>query len=549
MDQNDVVSSNSIQSTTKSATDNEEYSNSHRPLPTSGKEQWIPRRRRRKDEEINASARSSNSSSGNAGSHHTKISPASPNQPAFSGNNRDATTSGSSGASSGHTINNRPMAQQQQFDLAESSFPPLPVLDQNIPTSTAAPTNQNVTNNVSKLTEGTTSDVAIPLDATSNKLVTAIVPSTAAWGESRLADVVKGTVSKTKSNKTDKDLHSDTRSNSASPTPASHQNQQHSVGSQKSNDNSHTVISVKTIQNLDISLAQRSGGAGGEQQTDGELNVLQGSTVALTPPFSPEQCVAQTATTNNPNNKIKPPVIIKCTTADKSTKTDESLLNGLTSNASSSPSSAENASTIQNQLLNSSFENISVGGGVATTTSVATMTSMETNYGSASSIAKTSIGLVVSTSTMTTSLPKAHTQQYKQNTSKPIQQQHKSSTNNPSQTQVFISQTHPISSSPASPGSVHQNENFTSLASPPLTNNAIVDQNAASSSARLSYAQVAQHNKELLSKTAEPQLVQTQQQQSDKPEKHVEKDHKRKDFSPPRVSSHGDVRLERAGKT
>lgn len=542
MDQNDGVSSNSIQSTTKSVTDNEEYSNSHRPMPTTGKEQWIPRRRRRKDEEINASARSSNSSSGNPGSHHNKISPASPNQPAFSGNNRDATISGNSGTSTGHAINTRPVAQQQ-FDLAESSFPPLPVLDQNIPISTAAPNNQNVINNVSKSIEGTTSDVAIASDATSNKLVSAIVPSTAAWGESRLADVVKGTA-KTKSNKTDKDvINSDTRSNSASPTPASHQNQQqiHSVGSQKSNDNSHTVISVKTLQNLDISLAQRSGGAGGEQQTEGELNALHGSTV-LTPPFSPEQSVAQSATTNNPNNKIKPPVIIKCTTADKSTKTDESLLNGLTSNASSSPSSADNASTIQNQLLNSSFENVSVSGGVATTTSVATMTSIEaTHAGSApSAVAKTSIGSVVSTSTMTTSLAKAHTQQYKQNTSKPIQQ-HKSSTNNPSQTQVFNSQTHPISLSPTSPGLT---ESFAALASPPLTNNVIVDQNTASSSARLSYAQVAQHNKELLSKTAaEPQSVQTQQQ-PDKPEKHVEKDHKRKEFSPTRVS--GDVR---AGKT
>lgn len=506
---------------------------------------------------MNPSARSSNSSSGNPGSHHNKISPASPNQPAFSGNSRDATTSGNSGTSSGHTINStRPIAQQQQqFDLAESSFPPLPVLDQNVPTSTAAPTNQNITNNVSKSTEGTASDVAVSLDATSNKSAAANVPSsTAAWGESRLADVVKGTA-KTKSNKADKD---DTRSNSASPTPtpASHQNQQqfHSVGSQKSNDFSQTVICVKTIQNLDISLAQRSGGAVGEQQTDGELNVH--STVAslpLTPPFSPEQYVAPT---NNTNNKNKPPVINKCTTADKSTKTDGSLLNGLTSNASSSPSSADNASTIQNQLLNSSFENISVGGGggggggggVATTTNVATMTSMESAaHGSSSSVAKPSIGLVVSTSTMTsTSIPKAHTQQYnKANTSKQLQP-HKSSTNNPSQTQVFIS--HPISPSPTSPGSGHSNENFASLASPPLTNNAIVDQNAASSSARLSYAQVTQHNKELLSKTADPQLVQAQQQ-TDKPEKYVEKDHKRKDFSPPRATSHGDVRLDRAGKT
>lgn len=542
MDQNDVVSStNSIQSAPKSVTDSEDYSNSHRPMPTSGKEQWIPRRRRRKDEEISTSARSSNSSNGNPGSHHNKISPASPNQPAFSGNNRDATTSGNSGTTTGgHAITTRPSAQQQ-FDLAESSFPPLPVLDQNIPTSAAAPIHQNVTNNVSKSTEGTTSDVTIALDATSNKLVTVSVPSTAAWGESRLADVVKGTA-KAKSNKTDKNVHSDTRSNSASPTPASQQNQQqfHSVGSQKSNDNSHTVISVKSSQNLDISLAQRSDGAGGEQQAEGELNVLHGSTV-LTPPFSPEQFVAQIATTNNPNNKIKPPVIIKCTTADKSTKTDESLLNGLTSNnASSSPMSADNGSTIQNQLLNSSFENISVSGGVATTTSVATMTSIEPTYGSSASVAKTSTGFNVSTSTMTTSIPKAHTQQYKQNTSKSVQQ-HKSSTNNPSQTQVFISQTHPISVSPASPGSVHLNDNFASLASPPLTNNAIVDLNASSSSARLSYAQVAQHNKELLSKTVEPQLVQTQQQ-PDKTEKHVEKD-------PPRVSSHGDVRLERAGKT
>lgn len=548
MDQNDGVPSNSIQSTNKLIADNDDYSNAHRSMPTSGKEQWIPRRRRRKDEEINVSARSSNSSSGNAGSHHSKISPASPNQPAFSGNNRDATTSGNSGASSGHTINARPIAQQQ-FDLAESSFPPLPVLDQNIPTLTAAPANQNVLNNVSKSTEGSTSEVAGALDATSNKSAAAIVPSTAAWGESRLADVVKGTA-KTKSNKADKDVHSDTRSNSASPTPASHQNQQqfHSVGSQKSNENSHNVISVKSLQNVDISLAQRSGGALGEQQTDGELNVLSTASLPLTPPFSPEQCVATPiATSNNPNNKIKPPVITKCTTADKSTKTDESLLNGLTSNASSSPSSADNASTIQNQLLNSSFENISVSGGVATTTSVATMTSMEATYGSSSSsVAKPSIGSAVSTSTSST-IPKAHTQQYKQNTSKPIQQQ-KSSTNNPSQTHVFITQTQPTSPSPTSPGSGHLTENFAALASPPLANNAIVDQNtAASSSARLSYAQVAQHNKELLSKTAEPQSVPTQQ--TDKPEKHVEKDHKRKDFSPQRVASHGDGRLERAGKT
>ncbi|KAJ6644533.1 Mitogen-activated protein kinase kinase kinase 12, partial [Pseudolycoriella hygida] len=336
----------------------------------------------------------------------------------------------------------------------------------------------------------TTSDVAITLDITSNKLA-ANVPSTAAWGESRLADVVKGTA-KTKSNKTDKDVHN---------------------------------------------ISQRSG----EQQTDGELNVLHGSAVALTPPFSPEQCAAQAAI--NPNNKIKPPVIIKCTTADKSTKTDESLLNGLTSNASSSPSSADTTSTIQNQLLNSSFENISISGGVATTTSVATMTSIEATYG-CTSVAKTTIGLAASTSTTTTQIPKTQTQPYKQNTSKAIQQQ-KSSTTNPSQTQVFVSQTHPLTSSPISPSSIHLNDNFAALASPPLTNNSINDQNAASSSARLSYAQVAQHNKELLSKTAEPQSVQTQQQ-PDKPEKHVEKDHKRKDFSPPRVSTHGDARLERA---
>jgi hypothetical protein len=366
--------------------------------------------------------------------------------------------------------------------------------------------------------------------------------------------VVKGTA-KAKSNKSD--VHSDTRSNSVSPTPTSHQNQQqsHTVGSQKSNENSHNVISMKTLQNLDISLAQRSGGAGNElQQTDGELGVLHSSTVALTPPFSPDQtCVVPTTTTTNPNNKIKPPVIIKCTTADKSTKTDESLLNGLeTSNASSSPSSAD-TSTIQNQLFNSSFENISISGGVAgpTTTSVATMTSTEVYGGS--SVAKTPIGVVVSTSTMTTSITKAHTQQYKHNTSKSIQQQQhqhqKSSTNNPnpSQTQVFISQTHPILLSPTSTGSIHLNENFVSLASPPLTNNANVDQNAASSSARLSYAQVAQHNKELLSKTSEPQ-PQPQQQQSDNK---LEKDHKRKDLSPPsRLSSHaGDVRLERAENT
>lgn len=536
-----------MQSSTKSITDSEDYNNSHRPMSAGGKDQWIARRRRRKDEEINTSSRSSNSSGGNPGSHHNKISPASPSQPAFTGGNRDSTTSGNSGTSSGHSINTRPMAQQQ-FDLAESSFPPLPVLDQNVPTTTLAANNQNVVNNVSKSLEGT-SDIAIALDATSIKLITANMSLAAAWGESRLADVVKGTA-KTKSNKTDKDVYSDTRSNSASPTPASHQNQQqfHSVGSQKSNDNSHTVISVKTLQNLDNSLAQRSGGAGSEQHTDGELSVLHGSTVALTPPFSPEQCVAQIATTNNPNNKIKPPVIIKCTTADKSTKTDELLLNGSeTSNASSSPSSAEIASNIQNQLLNSSFENISISGGIAGP-NVATMTSIDTSYGGSSSVAKPSIGLVVSTSAMTTSIPKAHTQQYKHNTSKPI---HKSSTNNPSQTQVFISQTHPISLSPTSPGSFHLNEHFVSLASPPLTNNAIAEQIAASTSARLSYAQVAQHNKELLSKTAEPHIVQIQHHQSDKFDKYLEKDHKRKDLSPsPRVSSHvSDVRLERAGKT
>ncbi|KAF5288233.1 hypothetical protein FQA39_LY04001 [Lamprigera yunnana] len=160
-----------------------------------------------------------------------------------------------------------------QFDLEDSAFPPLPEHS-----GTTVPIKQGQSSTIN-------SD-AIP---TSNCSDT----QSSNWGENRLADIVKG---------------------SAKSKPSSKE-----PSSGPESDSPRTCSPTNVSQSIQNGPAKQSGIYSCPETKEYVTNttaVVQSSTaiMTLTPPNSPE--------------KLVPPMTAKCTMADKSTKTDDVLLNG-----------------------------------------------------------------------------------------------------------------------------------------------------------------------------------------------------------------------------
>lgn len=457
------------------------------------KDQWLRYRRRRKDDELvsggGGGLNATKPTNSNNGASTKQISSASPNQSTLRDN---LSVSGQLTHSVSRTT--------AQFDLEASAFPPLPGFDQHQNAQTS--NNQILTNYGNKTIQTDAQPTAIPPTQTASDLNDATIVNLA-WGENRLADVVKGTTaakSKTDTNST--------RSNSASPISFNNNNLTYELGQSTPT----TPIDA-------------------QQHTTNDL--LQNSTVVLTPPFSPD--------TNTNINKINPPVIkYNTTTADKSTKTEESLLNG------------PETCAIQENHLNLTTTTTTTA--CPTTTNVATMTTTTT----------IPIAVTTSASTMTMS---TKSQQKQQNSSKLNNSSSKTcattmSIQSPTSNSELIQRS--ISPSQLLPPTVSVNAAVTPAAavvpvaavSPsniissdlPLTNSpaAVLSPVTNDSSVKLSYAQVAQHHKERLLKEKQNSDMLNAQIEKDR---QIEKEQNKKKDSPTnsRVSSlHGDTR-ERGG--
>lgn len=531
-------SNNQISSKINTDSDENTIQTSHRTSGGGGggggssKEQWPRYRRRRKDDDSNQIVRSTNiNSTTNPAqtNHQTKVS-ASPNissslretntnNSAISGGggsmnsgNNSNTVGGTSGGIAAHTNNSR----TAQFDLEASAFPPLPGLDQSpvVPILPGGQSNQIIINIKS-------SQIALE---TQPEVInqTNIVPTPqAAWGgENRLADVVKGTA-RTKSKSSDKEIN--TRSNSSSPPlPNVNQNEL----------NSQSITA--SIQSLNISSTNDVPTINASNDT-----VLHNSIVALTPPFSPDT-----------NNKLNPPVI-NYSTADKSTKTDESLLNG--------SDSCKNVTGNQISLVppspNSTACPISL--------QAATMTPVEGTILPATSPIQSSPFPLSSSSNIIAATPSTNVANKTQTQSKTQINTavSKSSSNNKlvmsstsqsvvvsSQSSSSINNLHNISSNTSSSNN-NNNSCMLRSTSPNIIQNAIPTgtqtivvapvANIETNSVRLSYAQVAQHHKERLLKDKQNNESSSHSGEKDnKAQQPIDKDNKRVE-SPPnaRVSS------------
>ena len=460
---------------------------SHRPPGSINKEQWPPRyRRRRKDEDSNGNPRLNN----NINTGQNKTSATSPNQPSLSKEN--------SSSNATHNANR----SSTQFDLEASAFPPLPGLE--------VSTQSN--NNGNTIQQATTITTKVAIVSTEIVPEISLQNNTSAWGENRLADVVKGTA-KTKS-KADKDTNSSTRSSSASPPPINA-----NIGSTNTCPNSinevisgtHTTTS-STNPMLDIGTAQLEQ----HSPTANDL-VLQNSTLALTPPFSPD---------TNTNNKLNLPVI-KCTTADKSTKTDESFLNGTVTSNTTDNNSHGNICNSHTISVNSTTSPI--------TTNAATMTSSEVSI----SNLKISSGIVPAITPL-----QANTPATTKTATQPKQHMGKPNSNNNNNNNKMPNAAGTPSIPPPS-NNVQTPIQHNAQTSIPQT---AISTELPASSVRLSYAQVAQHHKERLQK----EKIETQQAHPEKDGSYNNNNNnnKKKD-SPPnsRVSSQfgGDSR-DRGGE-
>lgn len=592
------------------------------PWPTSASSSSSSSRyhRRRKDEELSGSGstRLSNSSTGGAPVHSSKMSTASPNfQPSMQRGSEAAILIGSASATaapnSASSLTGNRAQPLTHFDLEASAFPPLPALDQVAANNASASyANVSFSKAVSTATSAGISAESSGLHdmSTMVKAVSA-VPATVAWGENRLADVVKGTA-KTKSNKTVA-ADSDNRSNSASPPPTQKHTTlptQQTQGNQKTNEHSqqNVISSVKTLQNSEVSNAQQC-----PQLATVILPILKAacelslSSVVMTPPFSPADphhtSIASTTAAvaaNSPlsscsatNQNLKNKPVIKFLTADKSTKTDESLLNGLDVVGRSG------ITTDANAMLNAVSGGDSVAAALpVTTTNAATMTSIESPIAVYSSATKAPA--VASTATMTVPVTKAgvsqnHHHYHGQHNKTTTKQSYSSSAG--SSASPTTNATTPNTPIPATASAVLAASLASGTQSHASTPAAAAVSDSSSAATRLSYAQVAQHHKERLNKDQKPDAsiattAANTLQSSDRAnvapptvvvvttptaaastaaivvlsatggtaaekitsDKHSEKENKRKDSSPnSRVllqSSHaGDVKSDRAGKT
>ncbi|KAG5881766.1 hypothetical protein JTB14_005529 [Gonioctena quinquepunctata] len=173
-----------------------------------------------------------------------------------------------------------------QFDLVDEAFPPLPGLDAG--GQLASKQQPAAATPVSEVFQ---SSQILPAESQLQQ-----VGGGGLWGENRLADVVKGTA-KSKCSSKESSSGGD---NDSPPRAISPQQQQHM--------NFPAMCNQTTARQAFTDLPPECRDASTDS-TD-----IQLSTVTLTPPSSPEKSV--------------PPMPIKCTMADKSTKTDDVLLNG-----------------------------------------------------------------------------------------------------------------------------------------------------------------------------------------------------------------------------
>lgn len=222
---------------------------------------------------------------------------------------------GAQQSQAGGTQRDALMSRGAQFDLEEAAFPPLPGLD---------------------------------LGAQNSKPVVAVeapsVPVEAHWGENRLADVVKGTVKVKNVSSVLKEItvsSAGPADGSESPRALSPPQTSQIVSSTDSIGNEATPAAVTVAPVIGVSS---------EHAEDDH------APTAVTPPPSPEKLV---------------PVVVKCTMADKSTKTDESLLNGdLEPTCPTTTNAATMTTLISTTACDSPIRPI-----VSTTTSTSTNTS------------------------------------------------------------------------------------------------------------------------------------------------------------------------------
>ncbi|XP_050514628.1 la-related protein 4 isoform X2 [Diabrotica virgifera virgifera] len=168
-----------------------------------------------------------------------------------------------------------------EFDLIEEAFPPLPGLDM----GSQPNYKHQVTNSILEVTLSSQSLIE-----------TQPVPQQGHWGENRLADVVKGTAKFKGSSVGGSSKESSSGGGDDSPRAVS---PQHFPSCNQTTRQNSVSTSTGPLDCKDVSS---------------ESGDIQLSTVTLTPPSSPE--------------KLVPALPIKCTMADKSTKTDDVLLNG-----------------------------------------------------------------------------------------------------------------------------------------------------------------------------------------------------------------------------
>lgn len=281
-----------------------------------------------------------------------------------------ATTPANANISAASTIN-------RAFDLEQSAFPPLPGLVKRDEKSSQATQTGNQTATVGAQSHATGS---VPLTGYANTAggvsgvqgkgpqlpnvsgstldagipIVDVVPAatSGAWGENRLADVVKGTAKTTATTTASSATTTTSPSNTniskksepsriESPPPLQHQQipitptTPHATINFDNSTTSSSSSQSKTTQPSNITTTTNTT----PPQITNDPATL--STVTMTPPFSPETTTATHSNNNhNSNSKTSPPVIKSSTTiiasaataaVDKVTKTEVVMVNGMDS--------------------------------------------------------------------------------------------------------------------------------------------------------------------------------------------------------------------------
>ncbi|XP_059609248.1 la-related protein Larp4B isoform X2 [Phlebotomus argentipes] len=321
----------------------------HKGVLSGSKEHWPQRyRRRRKDEDggsVGGAYRSgggvssgSSNGGGSAGGQH-KQSPASPNPSASLVLRDSGAIAGASGQSAGSvSAAQQSQRTQAQFDLEASAFPPLPGSDAGGLTSAHFSHQQHHQSHLpsqggAAASRAADRGLAAAQSATTGQSVLAsggsepggdVAPAGNAWGD-RLADVVKGTAKAKVKVDASKDMSTSTRSSSASPPPSQHNPSPNQGVASTTVANIVTTTSELQVSATNATEAQSCKGANVDVADGGAVGGGCNKSVSTsTPQHSVTTITMTTTTTTNENNPV-----IKTCTADKSTKTDESLLNGV----------------------------------------------------------------------------------------------------------------------------------------------------------------------------------------------------------------------------